>query len=128
MSYRATSAGIRMDPSAIKVEEFINYHRHQLPLPDKGGVRLDLRTGELPNGHIGLQVGLTTNRAIDRELRGPLNLVLVIDRSGSMAGRRISKVKKALRMLIEQLDAKDFVSIVSFSNSARVDLPYWPQR
>ena len=36
MSYSAASAGIYLNFESIKVEEFINYHRHQLPLPHKG--------------------------------------------------------------------------------------------
>ena len=123
MSYGASSAGIYLNFEAVKVEEFINYHRHQLPLPHKGErVHLDLQSGKLPNGRIGLQVGLTTRRAIDREHRKPLNLVMVIDRSGSMSGDRIAKVKQSLQMLIEQLSPQDFVSIVSFNESARLDL------
>ena len=113
MSYDAASAGIYLNYEAVKVEEFINYHRHQLPLPHKGErVHLDLQSGQLPNGRIGLQVGLTTRRAIDREHRKPLNLVMVIDRSGSMSGERIAKVTQSLQMLIEQLSPKDFVSVV----------------
>ena len=100
MSYGAASAGVNLNFEAVKVEEFINYHRHQLPLPHKGErVYLDLQTAKLPNGRIGLQVGLTTGRATDRKLRQPLNLVMVIDRSGSMSGERIAKVKEALQML-----------------------------
>ena len=123
MSYGAANAGINLDYEAVKVEEFINYHRHQLPLPHKGErIHLDLQMAKLPNGRVGLQVGLTTRRATDRALRKPLNLVMVIDRSGSMSGERIKKVKQSLQMLIEQLSPRDFVSIVSFNESATVDL------
>ena len=124
MSMGASRAGIQLRFSEIRVEEFINYHRHDLPLPRDGEmVQLDARWEKLSNGKQVLQVGLATPRAIDREFAQPLNLVLVVDRSGSMSGDRIRKVKRSLRSFVECLRKQDSVTIVSFSNSARVDLP-----
>jgi Mg-chelatase subunit ChlD len=123
LSMGASRAGIQLRFNEIRVEEFVNYHRHDLPLPRDGKmIRLDARWEKLSNGKQVLQVGLATPRAMDRELAQPLNLVLVIDRSGSMSGDRIRKVKRSLRSFIECLRKKDSVTIVSFSNSARVDL------
>ena len=68
------------------------------------------------------QIGIATPRAIDRDSAQPLNLVLVMDRSGSMSGDRIRKVKKSIRAFVKRLRKKDLVAIVSFSDSARVDL------
>ncbi len=50
----------------------------------------------------------------------PLNLVLVLDRSTSMRGARLDKVKIAARQIIDQLGPKDILSVVAFSDRADV--------
>ncbi|MBT9558806.1 MAG: VWA domain-containing protein [Myxococcales bacterium] len=52
-----------------------------------------------------------------------LNLALVIDRSGSMRGDKMDETKEAARKLVEQLLPDDTLSIVSYSDDVRVDLP-----
>jgi Ca-activated chloride channel family protein len=110
-------------PEMIRVEEYINYHRHRLPLPKKGSrVHLDLQQMKLENGKTVVQVGLTTPRALENDKIPPMNMVLVIDRSGSMGGDRIANVKKAIGEMIEQFRELDNVTIVGFSNTATVHL------
>ncbi len=53
----------------------------------------------------------------------PLNLCLVIDRSTSMKGERLDRVKAAASLLIERLGAEDIISIITFSDRAEVVLP-----
>lgn len=53
----------------------------------------------------------------------PLNLCLVIDRSTSMRGDRLDRVKTAASLVIETLGAKDVISIITFSDRAEVVLP-----
>ena len=61
---------------------------------------------------------------VTREERQPLTLTFVIDVSGSMKeDGRLELVKHALRLLMSQLDARDSIAIVAFSNEARVILP-----
>ncbi len=50
----------------------------------------------------------------------PLNLVLVLDRSTSMRGTRLEKVKIAARQIIDQLSPQDILSVVAFSDRADV--------
>lgn len=110
-------------PEMFRVEEFINYHRHRLPLPEDGArARLSVQHMNLPNGKSVYQFGITTPRALDPETMPPLNVVLVIDRSGSMSGDRLANVKKAIRAFIERFRESDKVTIVGFSNDARVHL------
>lgn len=52
-----------------------------------------------------------------------LDIIAVIDRSGSMSGLRIDLVKKALRFISKQLRSGDRLAIVSYSDTASVDLP-----
>lgn len=53
----------------------------------------------------------------------PLNLCLLIDRSTSMKGPRLTQVKAAVSRLIDALGEADTLSIVTFSDRAEVVLP-----
>ncbi len=61
--------------------------------------------------------------SISQESRLPLNLSLVIDRSTSMKGARMSHVKRAAHRIVDQLHKGDSLSIVTFNDHARVVLP-----
>ena len=51
--------------------------------------------------------------------RTPVDLVLVIDVSGSMSGEKLDLVKKTLEFLLTQLGPNDRVSLVTFNGSGR---------
>jgi Ca-activated chloride channel homolog len=55
--------------------------------------------------------------------RRPLNLSLVLDRSTSMQGTRLSHVKTAVELIINRLTSQDTLSIISFSDRAEVVVP-----
>jgi len=52
-----------------------------------------------------------------QESRLPLNLSLVIDRSGSMSGTKLENVKTALYQISHMLNERDLVSIVIYDDS-----------
>jgi Ca-activated chloride channel homolog len=52
--------------------------------------------------------------------RLPLNICLVIDRSGSMSGDRIVYVKQAAEFVINNLTAEDYLSIVIYDQDVQV--------
>jgi Ca-activated chloride channel family protein len=56
----------------------------------------------------------------------PLNLCLVLDRSGSMAGQKIENLRRAVELVIDQLDPMDILSIVLFDDRAEVLVPATP--
>jgi Ca-activated chloride channel family protein len=60
---------------------------------------------------------------VDKKRNSPLNLTLVLDRSTSMRGVRLDKVKIAAHQIIEQLSPEDILSVVSFSDRADVMIP-----
>lgn len=62
-----------------------------------------------------------TSAGIGRRL--PLNLCLVIDRSGSMEGEPLDYVKRACSHVVDLLDPNDVLSIVAFSDSVDVIMP-----
>ena len=116
-------------PDEIVVEEFMNYHKHRLPLPKSGqAVAMDTRWGNFEisrsEREAVLQIGFTTAEVNERTDLRPLNLVFVIDKSGSMADSdKMSRVKEGLRSMIGKLRTDDIVSIVSFDTTARVLYP-----
>lgn len=55
--------------------------------------------------------------------RTPLNLAVVLDRSGSMTGAKIEKAKQAAMQLVDRLHPKDVFSLIIFSDEARVIVP-----
>lgn len=50
----------------------------------------------------------------------PLNLCLVVDRSSSMRGDRLTQVKEAANRIIDQLGQEDYFSLVVFNDRAEV--------
>jgi Ca-activated chloride channel family protein len=54
--------------------------------------------------------------------RRPLNLSVVLDRSGSMSGDKIDYVKKAAKILVQHLGAKDRFSLVAYDDVVTVEV------
>ena len=62
-----------------------------------------------------------TQRAVSvRRQNVPLNLTLVLDRSTSMRGARLDRVKIAAHHIVDQLSPQDVIAVVSFSDRADV--------
>lgn len=57
-----------------------------------------------------------------RQNRAPIDIICVIDRSGSMSGQKIELVKKTLCFMVEQLKELDKISLVSFDSNVTLDL------
>jgi Ca-activated chloride channel family protein len=61
--------------------------------------------------------------ALDNKRKGkriPLNLSVVLDRSGSMSGAKIEKAKQAAMELVDRLAPGDILSFISYSDRANV--------
>lgn len=54
------------------------------------------------------------------EQKPPLNLCIVIDRSGSMSGQPLAEAKRAAAFIVEHLRPSDRVAIVSYADEAEV--------
>ncbi|HEY1011513.1 MAG TPA: VWA domain-containing protein [Herpetosiphonaceae bacterium] len=52
--------------------------------------------------------------------RAPLNLALILDRSGSMAGDKLMHVKQAAHHLLDQLGERDRVAVVAYDDEVRL--------
>jgi Ca-activated chloride channel family protein len=75
---------------------------------------------------ISLLVELTAPEAPADRSGPPRTLVVVLDRSGSMAGDRLSGAKRALTDLIDRLDPHDRFCLVTFDNGVQVNIPAGP--
>lgn len=68
---------------------------------------------------------LPTHLPTDAE-RPPLNLAIVLDRSGSMNGEKIAMAKRAAARALQSLRPHDRVSIIAYNNNAKTLLPLTP--
>ena len=60
------------------------------------------------------------------QCRSPVDIVTVIDRSGSMAGRKLDLVKKTLLFVIDQLKSCDRLSLVLYDTEVSLEFPLMP--
>jgi Ca-activated chloride channel family protein len=79
-------------------------------------------------GRVYLRVGLEGIAPEGEGKRIPANIVLVIDKSGSMQGERIEQAKEAALMAVERLGDKDVLGVVTYSDEAQVLSPTGPLR
>ncbi len=107
---------------AVRVEEMINYFDYAYPLPDRRDQPFSVSAVVAPTPwnantqliHIGLK-----GYDIVPDQRPRANLVLLLDVSGSMnAPNKLPLLKKSLRLLVDQLEDDDLVSIVVYAGAA----------
>jgi len=70
-----------------------------------------------------MAVGFSSNIDLRTFRRRPLNLSVVVDRSGSMSGPKMQAARTALHKLLQQLGPQDRLSIIAFDNDVDVMLP-----
>lgn len=78
-----------------------------------------IETHAHPNGHLVRALLRIEGEARRDAARTPLNLALVLDRSGSMGGGKLEAVKRAARDLVLRLHPDDRVSVVAFDDEVR---------
>ena len=106
---------------AVRVEEMVNYFPYAYPAPDgEHPFRPTITLMDTPWNagtnlvHIGIQGTLP---AI--EDRPPLNLVFLIDTSGSMQdANKLPLLKQSFRLMLSELRPDDEVSIVTYAGNA----------
>ena len=76
------------------------------------------------DGLVRMELVLGAAHAPDvRPARVPTDLVVILDRSGSMAGDKISAARRAVRELVAQLGPEDRFALVTYSDEATLALP-----
>ena len=79
-------------------------------------------------GSVYLRLNLKSLSAATSERRTPVNVAIVIDRSGSMQGERIAAAKEGARVALKRLSSDDTVSLVSYNHDVDVMSPAAPLR
>ncbi|MGD9966729.1 MAG: von Willebrand factor type A domain-containing protein [Hyphomonadaceae bacterium] len=119
---RLLNAGRLPPQDAVRTEELINYFRYDYPLPPSREQPFSTNVTVTPSpwsdGRQLVHIGLQGYNIIPRE-RPPLNLTLLLDVSGSMGEpNKLPLVIQSMRMLVEQMNARDRVSIVVYAGAA----------
>jgi Ca-activated chloride channel family protein len=70
-----------------------------------------------------VKIDLTAAGHKNKVKRTPLNLAVVLDRSGSMTGAKIEKARQAAMGLVDQLAPGDLFSLIAYSDFAEVLVP-----
>ena len=110
---------------AVRLEEMLNYFHYDYEVPGDGevfGVSIDGTDCPWQPEHGLLRVGIRT-KAIDFSESPKSNLVFLLDVSGSMESPdKLPLLKQAFSMLVDNLDEKDRVSIVTYAGSDQIVL------
>lgn len=126
---RIINQGRKPEPNTIRVEELINYFSYDLPAPkEKDPVNIVTEVGKCPwnKEHRLVRIGLKA-REIPSDNLPPVNMVFLIDVSGSMYGpTRLDLVKSSLKLLVNNLRDEDHVAIVVYAGAAGQVLPSTP--
>ncbi|MFC1586798.1 VWA domain-containing protein [Planctomycetota bacterium] len=69
-----------------------------------------------------LKVSLTGQIRAGRQ-RSPVNIAIVLDKSGSMSGEKIEKAKEAAIVALRSLDANDIISVITYDSTVQVLVP-----
>ena len=70
-----------------------------------------------------VKVGLTGFELSNEKERAPVNIALVLDKSGSMAGDKLERAKEAAISAVERMSANDIVSVVTYDTTVSVVVP-----
>ncbi len=115
------TAGVLPPRQAVRVEEMVNYFPYAYPGPE-GTHPFEPTISVVPTPwndgtrlvHIGIQGEMPSV-----EDRPPLNLVFLIDTSGSMQdANKLPLLKQSFRLMLNELRPEDEVSIVTYAGSA----------
>jgi len=117
----------RMPPAgAVRIEEMINYFDYDYPAPD--GPHPFSITAEVADApwrpqHRLARIGLK-GREVPPSQRPASNLVFLLDVSGSMEQQnKLPLLKSAMKLLVDNLNGNDRISIVVYAGAAGLVLP-----
>lgn len=111
---------------AVRIEEMINYFSYDYPQPDNGHpftIYQELAKCPWNEENLLLHIGLQGEK-IETENLPASNIVFLIDVSGSMnSHNKLPLLKKAFKLLVQQLREEDRVAIVVYAGSSGLVLP-----
>ncbi len=127
VSFRLAEAALNNgrlpERETVRAEEFINAMNYRDPSPASGerlAFAWEQARDPLAHNRDLIRLSVQTG-AIGRSKGKPLNLVVLLDRSGSMERPdRVAIVRRALRALVAKLTEDDRVSLVAFARTPRL--------
>lgn len=120
--------GLLPPAEAVRVEEFVNALPQGYAAPREGtfGIHLEAAPSPFRDGRTFLRVGIRAKDVSQRD-RKPAHLTFVVDVSGSMGvENRLGLVRRSLRLLVDRLDARDWIGLVVYGTQGRVVLKPTP--
>jgi Mg-chelatase subunit ChlD len=88
-------------------------------LPERNVVGMDSEAG----GTTKVCITVTARDLPLQDDRAPVDLVVALDKSGSMSGSKIKLCKKTLLLLLRVLSPRDRFGLVTYSGDAKVEIP-----
>ena len=126
---RFLNMGRKPPADAVRIEEMINYFEYNYPQPE-GSTPFSVTTelADCPwNPHSKLAMIGIQGEEVDTDEMPPMNLVFLVDVSGSMqSARKLPLVKAGLKLLIKQMRPEDRLALVVYAGAAGVVLPSTP--
>ena len=123
------NAGELPPKDAVRLADMLNYFPYDYPTPkgvDPVAIGLELAPCPWNAKHNLLRIALQARKHSPSDMPAR-NLVFLIDTSGSMSPEnRLPLVKKSVEMVVEQLTARDRVSIVTYAGVAGLALDSTP--
>jgi len=124
---RMINQGMLPPSDAVRVEEFINYFSYDYPTPSSIDTPLNLQTEIGPSpwskDRYLLHIGIKGYEVSEKD-RPPVNLVFLIDVSGSMqSSNKLPLLKKSLTFLVNKMRPQDHVAIAVYAGASGLVLP-----
>ena len=117
----ATTSG-RVDPSSVRIEEYLNYFTFDYPEPTgEETLAINAEASACPwaPDHLLLRLGLK-GKSIPESQIPAANYILLIDTSGSMSGSdRMDLVKTGLCAMVDAMRPDDRIAIITYSGSVQ---------
>lgn len=123
---RMINSGQAPPRDAVRIEEMINYFNYDYPQPKEEhpfGFAVETAKSPWNPDHQLLRVGIQGKR-MQRDKRPAANLVFLLDVSGSMnSHNKLPLVKESMKLMIEELNENDTISIVVYAGAEGLCLP-----
>ena len=126
---RYANGGYVINPSSVRIEEFLNYFTFDYPAPTDGNtVAINAEVGECPWNaeHRLLRLGIK-GKELKAEEVPQANYVFLVDVSGSMdSSDKLELLKKGLITMLGQMNPEDRISLITYSGVVKKVLESTP--